>query len=108
MTDIWRSFVAQAILHARGMGVIFRSSTVYQQRNSHVLLRDFADEIPGYLGNSQIVELLASLRLHTSWELKDICCDLATCYEELVAADFVPDKELPLLQLWIDAIHQIA
>jgi hypothetical protein len=108
MTDIWRSFVAQAILHARGTGVEFGSSTVYQQRNSHILLRDFADEIPGYLGNSQIVEVLASLRLGTSWEPKEMCSDLATCYEELVAGGFVPDEELTLLRLWIDAIHQIS
>jgi hypothetical protein len=51
MTDIWRSFVAQRCLWELGQGVVFHASTVYQERNAHRLLRDFEDEVPGYLLN---------------------------------------------------------
>jgi hypothetical protein len=49
-TDIWRSFIGQRCLWEIGEGVTFHSpSEVYQDRNEHDLLKDFEDEIPGYL-----------------------------------------------------------
>ena len=48
MTDIWRSFVAQRILQENDWAVLFHAPTVSQERNEHDLMRDFADEVPGY------------------------------------------------------------
>ncbi len=47
MTDIWRSFVAQRIAYANGWAVLFHAATVFQERNAHDLMRDFAEEVPG-------------------------------------------------------------
>ena len=47
MTDIWRSFVAQRVIH-QGHGILFHGRTVWQERNEHDLHRDFIDELPGY------------------------------------------------------------
>ena len=52
MCDIWRSFVALRICCANDWPVLFHAATVYQERNEHDLLRDFRDEIEGYLHNS--------------------------------------------------------
>ena len=49
MTDIWRSFVAQRIAWENGWSVLFREATVRQRRNPHDLMRDFRDEVPGYV-----------------------------------------------------------
>ncbi|MBV8168650.1 MAG: DUF288 domain-containing protein, partial [Alphaproteobacteria bacterium] len=51
MTDIWRALVAQRIAWECDWRVLFRSPTVRQERNPHDLMRDFADEVPGYLNN---------------------------------------------------------
>jgi hypothetical protein len=78
MTDIWRSFVAQRCLWEIGEGVTFHSpSEVYQDRNEHDLLKDFEDEIPGYLKNDLIVETLQSLTLKQGQE--NICDNMLTC-----------------------------
>ena len=64
MTDIWRSLVAQRIAWANGWRVLFHEATVWQDRNQHDFMRDFQDEIPGYLHNRRIAEALDEIRNH--------------------------------------------
>jgi hypothetical protein len=100
MTDIWRSFVAQRIAWANGWSVLFHEPTVWQERNEHNLMRDFKDEVPGYLHNSAICEALDRLQLASGVEhLGD---NLQACYETLVSMSLVDRKELPLIAAWID------
>jgi|SRR5579862_2290844 len=103
MTDIWRAFVAQRCLWELGDGVIFRSASVYQERNAHDLLKDFEDEVPGYLLNERIRVVLDSLNL----ESRDLCRSLVLCYEALVANDILPREELQILGHWTRAIDTI-
>ena len=63
MTDIWRSFIAQRIAWANEWGVLFHGPTVYQERNRHNLMKDFRDELPGYLHNGQLCRELEALDL---------------------------------------------
>ena len=99
MTDIWRSFVAQICLYRMGGRLAFRSATVEQVRNAHSLIRDFADEVPGYLNNGRIVELLGGLPLSDRRE--DVGSNLLACYQALEKADIVPDRELLLVEAWL-------
>jgi hypothetical protein len=97
MTDIWRSFVAQRCLWEMGYGVTFHSpAEVTQKRNPHSLLRDFEDEVPGYLNNAKIAATLQKLRLSGN-----IFKHLFQCYEALVAANFLPSAELESVDRWI-------
>ena len=57
VTDIWRSFIAQRCLWEVGYGVAFHAPESIQQRNMHNLLRDFEDEVPGYLNNNRIIAI---------------------------------------------------
>ena len=102
MTDIWRSFVAEACLYAMGKAIAFRDATVFQERNQHSLIKDFRDEVPGYLNNVRIVEILSGLSL--AGDPKDTPSNVLKCYEALVGADIVPSKELPLLQAWLQEL----
>ncbi len=68
MTDIWRSFIAQVCIYALGKNIAFREPTVFQERNQHCLISDFKDEIPGYLNNKKIIDLLRSLNLSQNFE----------------------------------------
>lgn len=99
MTDIWRSFIAQRCLWELDMGIVFHSPEVIQERNEHNLMKDFEDEIAGYLSNSAIIDILQNLTLISSES--HIVDNLFSCYETLVNAKIFPDKELILLKSWL-------
>jgi len=103
MTDIWRSFVAQRCLWEIGQGVTFHSpSEVYQERNEHDLMKDFKDEVPGYLYNEEIVSILGKLTLRGSMDIM-----IRTCYAALINADILPMEEAISLNAWLDDIAKI-
>jgi hypothetical protein len=106
MTDIWRSFVAQRCLWALGRGVVFHGSEVIQERNPHRLLRDFEDELPGYLNNQKIADCLDRLELAAGENA--VADNLRRCYEALVAAKIMPADELPLVDAWIADVRTLA
>ena len=103
MTDIWRSFVAQRCLWEMQEGVVFHSATVYQERNEHNLLRDFADEVPGYLLNDRIRQALESCAL----DAKDLPRSLTLCYESLVKHEFLPKAELSVVAAWCAEMERV-
>ena len=99
MTDIWRSFVAQRIAYANGWPLLFHSATVFQERNAHDLLRDFEEEVPGYLHNPRIRHALIDLEIPTGEA--SIPEALRLCYRRLVEMELVGAAELPLLDAWL-------
>ena len=99
MTDIWRSFVAQRIAWENNWHILFEEATVWQERNEHNLLRDFEDEIPGYLNNAKIATTLEKLELKKGTaHLGD---NLITCYKALIDINVIGAQEMPLLEAWI-------
>jgi hypothetical protein len=106
MTDIWRSFVAQRIAWANGWSILFHEPNVWQERNDHSLMRDFADEVPGYLNNRAMCEELAALELEAGVDA--IPANLRRCYAMLVARGWVGEGELGLLDAWLADLAAIA
>lgn len=103
MTDIWRSFVAQRCLWEMGEGVTFHSpAEVFQDRNEHDLLKDFEQEIPGYLLNDKIVEILSGLTLNG-----DVFENLMACYKALENEQIVPMHEIRSVGAWIKDLQKI-
>lgn len=106
MTDIYRSYVAQKCLWELGEGVTFHSpSEVYQDRNEHDLLKDFEEEVHGYLNVDCIVETLQSLELKSGEE--NICHNMLTCYQAIVDKGILPEMEIRSLKKWIKDYEQI-
>lgn len=105
MTDIWRSFVAQRIAWANGWSILFHEPTVWQDRNDHDLMRDFSDEVPGYLNNRKMSEALDQLDLKRG--IDQLGANLLLCYEELIAKEWVGEKELGLVTAWTADIAQL-
>ncbi len=103
MTDIWRSFVTQRIAWENGWRLAFHSSTVYQERNAHDLMRDFADEVPGYLNNERIRLALQDLTLTPGQGA--IAGNLIRCYEALIRLEVIGPEEAPLLHAWLDDVE---
>jgi len=105
MTDIWRSFITQRIAWVNGWGVLFGEPTMRQERNVHDLMRDFEDEIPGYLNNSRLCEELEALSL--AGGMDKISVNLRLCHEKVVEMSLVDSKELDLVDAWIEDLSQI-
>ncbi len=99
MTDIWRSFVAQRCLWEIDAGLVFHAAEAVQLRNPHNLIRDFKDEVPGYLRNDDIAQVLNDVRLAPG--AAHVGPNLRACYAALVAADILPADELPLVDAWL-------
>lgn len=98
MTDIWRSFVAQRIAWTCGWNILFHNASVWQERNEHSLLKDFTDEVPGYLNNARICKQLEDLDLLNGVE--NLRENLFRSYSMLTREGFVGKEELPLVDAW--------
>jgi len=105
MTDIWRSFVAQRIAWENNWSLLFHEPNGEQARNEHDLMRDFADEIPGYLRNTEICEALGRLKLRAG--IEHLGENLLICHEELVSKSVFDPKELKLVEAWLSDFEQI-
>lgn len=99
MTDIWRSFIAQRVAWTNDWAVLFQEPTGLQDRNKHDLMRDFADELPGYLQNQKVCDALGALSLHSG--IAHLEENLIACYERLVEIGVLDPRELLLLDAWI-------
>ena len=105
MTDIWRSFVAQAVLWSKGENISFHLPTVTQVRNQHSLIKDFEDEIDGYLNNRKICELLVETSKNWSNQLstKQRVFD---GWVTLKNGGFINDEEICILKEWMKCLNE--
>ncbi len=69
-------------------------------------MRDFADEVPGYLHNERIRRALEDTRLKGG--TANLTGDLRRCYEALVTLQVVGKDELPLVDAWIADLDGLA
>ena len=98
MTDIWRSFIAQRIAWTCDWNILFHAADVWQERNEHSLLRDFADEVPGYLNNARMCRMLEDLDLKTG--TAHCCENLVRCYKLMIENEWVGKEEMKLVEAW--------
>jgi hypothetical protein len=106
MTDIWRSFIAQRCVWEMGGVVTFHAPEVFQDRNPHKLLKDFEDEVPGYLQNDKIRQTISELKLDS--DPQKVGDNLYQCYQALVEKDIFPKKELRLVKEWLADLKKVA
>jgi hypothetical protein len=86
--------------------VLFTSPDVFQERNEHSLMRDFADEVPGYLNNRAIGGRLEALKLEAGPEAMGE--NLIRCYEEMIRLAVVDAKEIALVKAWAQDIAELS
>lgn len=104
MTDIWRSFVAQRICRENGWNILFYPPTVWQERNEHSLTRDFSDEIPGYLGNAKLWELLQKIDMSAG--VDNLPDNLIKAYTCLVEYNYCDKAEMKLVDGWLSDLME--
>lgn len=104
-TDIWRSLVVLRILKNDEKKILFFSTTMHQKRNNHDLINDFKEEIPMYLYNNKIYNILRKLILKKGE--KNYINNLIKCYQALVDNNFLHKKEMKFLNHWIDDLNSL-
>ncbi|MFZ4621352.1 MAG: STELLO glycosyltransferase family protein [Bacteroidota bacterium] len=103
MTDIFRSYIAQRLLWTIGGHLSFGNSSVYQDRNEHSLIRDFQDEISGYLNDKKIIQYLTNVELKSGVE--NLSENLLRCYRTLVENKILQEQELTIVDAWIQDLQ---
>lgn len=96
MTDIWRGYIAQRILHARGEYLLISAADAIQDRNEHDLVDDLRQEMDGYLRSIKFCDVLDSVYIRGN-----IFTDLYNCYTELIRKGFFDEREVEILNAWI-------
>lgn len=106
MTDIWRSFIALRIMRECGAHLVYTQPQVFQERNAHVLMRDFADEVDGYLGYQRFVSLLDATPIRGG--IAHLADDVRDLYRVLVEAEFFAEGELIILDAWLLDVAELS
>jgi len=106
MTDIWRSLVAQQCLWLKGLSLCVMPATVRQVRNSHDLLRDFADEVPGHCYNRRIARTLSE-KARTLNGMEDMATICRALWGSLLADGIIERAECDLLDEWLDIAARV-
>ena len=105
MADIWRSLIAQRICWENNWSILHSNSTVIHKRNDHNIMKDFNDEIPGYLNNDAIAKNLSKLKLRKG--TGNLAYNLVKCYKLFCKENLLNYKELKLLDCWLKDIKMI-
>lgn len=103
--DIWRGLIAQRIGWECGWLLSFHGPSVYQDRNEHDLLRDFAEEVPGYLNNNKIATKLLDLKLLGGKQ--NLLENMTRCYEILIDEGLIGSDERATLGAWSDDVARM-
>ena len=104
-TDIWRGLVAQRILQNDNQNILFFGTTMRQDRNDHNLMNDFKQEVPMYLLNTQINEILLKLKLPKGNH--NYLNNLNICYDALMKNRIISKEEFFFLNAWTKDIENI-
>ncbi|GMS96854.1 hypothetical protein PENTCL1PPCAC_19029, partial [Pristionchus entomophagus] len=103
VTDIWRCYYTQALLHAAGETVSFVPVNAIQQRNPHSYLKDFFEEIDVYGKSGAIVQFIDKWKCEA--ETMDRCAiDLAG---QFATQGFWSEEDTNLVVLWIRDLQKI-
>jgi hypothetical protein len=101
MTDIYRSFVAQAYLVANDVGLAFCAPSMRQDRNPHDLMNDFAQEVAGYVNAKRFVDALPDPAGAAPGNY------LRLAYVSLVEAGLMPETEVHLVDAWLSDVSRL-
>ena len=104
MTDIWRGFVAQRILHHLGHSLLFHDATVWQERNEHDLHHDYLLEMPGYEHNNAMRKALMEIDFGSCQSIPVL---LELCYQCLIRHGWVGAQEEGLLATWLADLKKL-
>jgi hypothetical protein len=106
VSDIWRSYIAQALAKECGILVTFVGPLVTQERNAHTYLADMDAEQPLYERSGSLVNYLLN-----EWEYDHPNPSFEGAWErlfvDLYERGVVEQKDVRLAQLWISSLRVV-
>lgn len=102
VTDIWRSYFSQKLLHMIGERVAFYPVNAIQNRNAHNYLSDFEQETQTYESSGKLVEFLNSWSC-SSTSITNCTIELAESFSDR----FWKLQDGLLVRLWVDDLLSI-
>jgi len=108
VSDIWRSFVAQALFKPLGLSVGFLSRPlVVQERNPHSYEADFAAELPLYIQGHAFASHVVEQYLTKKDPVEDLPKSIEELWVDLYERGFVEIEDVFLVQRWLKTLHDI-
>lgn len=103
VSDIWRSYIMQRLMHDVGQVIGFVSPFVKQVRNAHNYQGDYMSERPLFEKTE------ALLRVLSEWKGKSDIFEerFVELFVELYERDFIEIKDVYLAQKWIRTLQQM-
>ena len=77
----------------------------HRRVNQHNLMKDFADEIPGYLLNEKIQKILTEQNIKSG--TKHIPDAMRLCYGRLIEEKIFDVKEMEILEVWLKDLEKL-
>lgn len=102
VSDIWRSYILEAVFKVNGNYVSFCPSIVEHLRNPHFLMKDFNAEIPLYTQAKELIEFLKNNQID-----KKIDIALKQIYNALYENNVLQIGDLELVNRWIFDLNTI-
>jgi hypothetical protein len=94
VTDIWRGYIAQRVLHLKNQGILFCNASVFQDRNTHNLMTDFHEEIELYTKSVNLIKAL-----------QEYAGNFGDIIEHLSLHKFFDEREVALFNAWLQDIQ---
>jgi hypothetical protein len=92
VADIWRGLIAQVWTSVNHQRTLFVGPRAYQDRNPHILMDNFRDELPVHVHTSQLLEICDKY----SKEAPEVYITLV--YSDLVSKDLVSSSDFLALR----------
>ena len=107
VSDIWRSYWAQALYWRSGYGIAFANLKVVQVRNAHGYLADLSSEIPLYKQSGALVDFIkqwAASQLPTGDPFSEAMIDLTIgMYER----EYIETEDVELMIAWVASLQML-
>ena len=102
VSDIWRGYAAQRLLWDQGLGVVYASPVVVQNRNAHNYLADFQGEQDLYHRSGVL------LRFLDTWTCGGgMPSCLQSLWIDLYERGYLELEDVSLVQAWIAELEQL-
>lgn len=101
--DIYASLIAQRVMREYDYYVRFGKPYVFQERNSHNLIRDLRGEIDGM---DNVVKLAGVLD-HTQLSGRSVIDDCRRIWASLKNCDWMPGRSIAAMEAWLDDCESV-
>lgn len=100
VSDIWRSYISQKLIHSINGSIVVSSPFVVQERNAHNYLADFNSEIPLYEQSGALISVLNNTSMS-----QDKFKNIELLHKEAYEAGFIEISDVEAAIDWMEIVR---